>query len=262
MSTAEDVADANLIESVREHARWQTPCECVEENGLLLVAGANGLPVGYRNCAARVDPRIAPETAVARAKKFFGARGRGFSMLTRSRRDQDLESYLPAAGFIQRSDAPCMLVAAPLGICDPPPGIRIECFAEERHVHDAVTVNAEAYQAIRLPPQEVAFYFNRPAALLSDRVVGYVAYRGDEPVSTALTIMSGGGAGVYWVGTVNAAQRLGLAGICTRLATNAGFARGARVVTLQASRFGEPVYQRLGYETYDRMKWHSYPAPA
>jgi hypothetical protein len=46
-----------------------------------------------------------------------------------------------------------------------------------------------------------------------------------------------------------------LVSICTALVTNAGFANGASVVTLQASPFGEPVYQRLGYKTYDRLKW-------
>jgi len=85
-------------------------------------------------------------------------------------------------------------------------------------------------------------------------VEGFVAYRDTHPASTALTIFSGEGAGVYWVGTANDARRRGLGELCTRLATNAGFARGAKVVTLQASPFGEPIYKRLGYRTYDRTR--------
>jgi len=27
----QDLADANLLEAIREHARWQEPCECIEE---------------------------------------------------------------------------------------------------------------------------------------------------------------------------------------------------------------------------------------
>jgi ribosomal protein S18 acetylase RimI-like enzyme len=92
-------------------------------------------------------------------------------------------------------------------------------------------------------------------------VIGFVAYRDGVPVSTALTILSGEGAGVYWVGTTSDARRSGLGEICTRLATNAGFAHGARVVTLQASPFGEPIYQRLGYQSYDRLLRFRYPAP-
>lgn len=255
-----DLADANLLESVREHARWQTPCECIEEDGVLLVAGPNDFPAGYRNCVARTDPRATAHEILDRARDFFAARRRRFVVLVRAHRDPDLEAALLAVGANMRHDVPCMLIEAPLPDVEPPPGIRIDRFTEERHVLDAVQVNAEAYQANRLPPAEAKIYFNRPSTLLSERVIGFVAYRGAAPLSTALTLMSGRGAGLYWVGTAVAAQRTGLAGLCTRLATNAGFARGASVVTLQASPFGEPVYRRLGYRTYDRMKWYSYPA--
>ena len=74
-----------------------------------------------------------------------------------------------------------------------------------------------------------------------------------------LTIFSGNGAGIYWVGTIPEAQRSGLGTLCTRVATNAGFQNGASVVTLQASPYGEPIYLRLGYKTYDRLKWYLCP---
>lgn len=258
----EDLADANLIESIREHARWQQTCDCVEEDGMLIVAGTNAFPAGYRNCVARIDTDVPAQAVLERARDFFARRRRGFAALVRASRDRDLEQALLAAGATLRFGIPCMLLDAPLDRADPPSGIRIERFTEERHVRDAVTVNAEAYQANGLAPEQTAVYFGRPAELLSDRVVGFVAYRGIQPLATALTILSGAGAGLYWVGTVAAAQRTGLGGLCTRLATNAGFSRGASVVTLQASPFGEPLYRRLGYRTYDHMKWYSYPAPS
>lgn len=255
-----DLADANLVESIREHARWQDPCDVVERDGLLLLAGVNAFPGAYRNCAVRLDHRVAAAEVLERARDFFAARERGFTVWARTGRDDDLEALLQSAGLERRVDSPCMLVDTPLSDAAAPPDIRIEAFADERHVRDAIAVNAEAYQAIGLPAEETHAGFRQPARLLSERVVGFVAYRGNRPVSTALTIMSGAGAGVYWVGTVNDAQRAGYGGLCTRLATNAGFARGARVVTLQASPFGEPVYRRLGYETYARVRWYRHKA--
>jgi ribosomal protein S18 acetylase RimI-like enzyme len=251
-----DIADANLIESVREHARWQVPCERVEEDGLLFVAGANAFPIGYRNCAVRVDRNVGAQDVLERAREFFGRRGRGFAVPVCTERDEDLESVLQATGLKPRADIPRMLIERPLPDAPMPPEVRVERFAEERHVRDAVEINAEAFQLNRLPPEEARLFFGRPSELLSGRVTGYVAYRQNQPVSTALTILSGAGAGVYWVGTVASAQRSGLGSLCTRLATNAGFARGASVVTLQASPFGEPVYRRLGYRTYGRLKWY------
>ena len=258
----EDLADANLIEAIREHARWQDSCELVERDGLLLLAGSNAFPGAYRNSVVRLDRSVPAAEALGHARDFFAARGRGFTAWARTGRDDDLETLLQSAGLERRSDSPCMLVDTPLADADAPPGIRIETFTDERIARDAVAINAEAYQMIRLPAEETRIGFQRLSASSAEKVVGFVAYRGERPVSTALTIVSGAGAGVYWVGTVSDAQRAGLGGLCTRLATNAGFARGARVVTLQASPFGEPVYRRLGYRTYGRLRWYRHRAPS
>jgi len=58
--------------------------------------------------------------------------------------------------------------------------------------------------------------------------------------------------GVYWVGTVPAARRRGAADAVTRHVTRAAFEQGARMVTLQASAAGEPVYRRMGYREVGR----------
>jgi hypothetical protein len=250
-----DLADANLLESIREHARWQSPCELVEENGILMIAGATNFPGAYKNCVARIDRNVPAAELLERARDFFGSRQRGFTVFVRTSRDADLESLLQAEGFTQRSDSPCMLIEAPVSLPDLAGGIEVEHFAEQRHIRDASLINAEAYQALGLAPEETHAFFAHPSRLLARQVAGYVAYRGGLPLATALTIKSADGAGVYWVGTVTVAQRTGLATACTALATNAGFSHGATVVTLQASPYGEPVYRRLGYRTYDRLKW-------
>lgn len=250
-----DLADANLIESIREHARWQSPCDMVEEDGILLVAGATALPGGYKNCAARVDPAMPAHEVVARAKEFFRSKNRGFSMLVRSSRDQDLENILKEEDFVQRSDSPCMLAEAPVPVPALREDVRVEHFAEHRHIRDAALINAEAYQALGLPATETHAMFADLARIAARNLIGCVAYRDRQPLATALAIKSPDCAGVYWVGTASQAQRMGLASVCTALVTNAGFSDGASVVTLQASSFGEPVYQRLGYRTYDRLKW-------
>jgi ribosomal protein S18 acetylase RimI-like enzyme len=256
-----DLADANLIEATREHARWQEPCECVEEGGVLMVAGANALPLAFRNCVARVDTSVPAREVLERAREFFARRRRGFVVLLGAKRDADLDAAAVAAGLAHVSDLPCMLVDSPLAEPAIPAGVRVERFSEERHVLDAVRVVAEAYEMLKLPAQEARVYFGRPAELLSPRVEGFVAYRDDRPVATALTIFSGAGAGVYWVGTAAEARRSGLGELCTRLATNAGFAKGAKVVALQASAFGEPLYRKLGYRAYDRLRRYRHAAP-
>jgi ribosomal protein S18 acetylase RimI-like enzyme len=258
----QDLADANLLQAVREHARWQEPCECVEEEGVLMMAGANAFPGIFRNCVARTDASVSAAVVLERAQAFFTQRGRGYTMLVRSSRDQDMMQALHAAGLAPAADSPCMLIETAVAEPHIPDGIRIEPFDGVARVQHAVQINADAYEALKLPAAETRVFFGRPQALMLPRVIGFVAYRDGVPVSTALTILSGEGAGVCWVGTTSDARCSGLGEICTRLATNAGFARGARVVTLQASRYGEPIYRRLGYQTYDRLLFYRYRAPA
>jgi ribosomal protein S18 acetylase RimI-like enzyme len=256
-----NLADANLLEAIREHARWQDPCECVEEGGVMMVAGPNAFPIAFRNCVVRIDGGVVPARVLEGARRFFSSRGRAFTIIVRSSRDKDIDEALRGAGFSPTADSPCMLIESPVDEPNVPAGIRLERIREEMHVRHAVQVNEEAYEAIKLPAHETRIFFGRPSALLSSRVVGFVAYRDGVPVSTALTILSGEGAGVYWVGTAAHARRSGLGDVCTRLATNAGFAGGASVVTLQASPYGEALYRRLGYKTYDRLLRFRHPAP-
>jgi ribosomal protein S18 acetylase RimI-like enzyme len=260
--SAQDLADQNLFEAIREHARWQSAGECREDAGLLMVAGPNAFPALFRNCVARLDPAVSARETLDRARDFFRRRGRGYTVMLRESRDRDLDQALRSSGLSPSAEAPCMLIESPLPEPEIPSDVSVEPFRELRHVADAVEINAQAYEALKLPAAEARIYFGRPKELLSPRVTGFVAYRGGQAASTALTIHSGRSAGVYWVGTANAAQRRGLAEICTRLATNAGFARGASVVTLQASPYGEPLYLRLGYRTYDRLRRYRLPAPS
>jgi ribosomal protein S18 acetylase RimI-like enzyme len=252
--TAEDLADANLLEAIREHARWQEPSEVVEDEGVLMMAGANAFPAAFRNCVARTSAATPAGRVLERAREFFGRLGRGFTVFVREKRDGPIEELLRASGLAPAGETPCMVVEAPVAEPGVPQSVRVERFSDERHVRDAAEVSAEAYQAIKLAPEEARVYFCKPAGLLSRCVIGFVVYQDERPVSTALTILSGEGAGVYWVGTRPSAQRRGLGELCTALATNAGFAAGARIVTLQATAFGEPVYRRLGYRTYDQLR--------
>jgi hypothetical protein len=227
----------------------------------MMIAGPNAFPSAFRNCVVRTDAKVAAASVIERALGFFSRRGRAFTVLVRASCDQDVDEALRAAGLSPIAESPCMLIESPIDEPKVPPGITVERFREESHVRHAVQINEEAYQAIKLPAEEARLFFGRRSALLSPRIAGFVAYRDGIPVSTALTILSGEGAGVYWVGTATHAQRSGLGEVCTRLATNAGFASGASVVTLQASPFGEPLYQRLGYRTYDRLLRFRFAAP-
>jgi ribosomal protein S18 acetylase RimI-like enzyme len=55
---------------------------------------------------------------------------------------------------------------------------------------------------------------------------------------------------VYWVATSPAARRRGFGELVTRAAVRAGFEHGADLVVLQATAAGEPVYRKIGFDTF------------
>ena len=261
MADVAQLSNDNYLESIRAHAAFQDPCDWRERDGILLVAGASNFPGGYWNSAARSDVSVKPRVLFDAAREFFAQKRRMYSFQLIEKRDRDLETHLLKEKFEVRFDIPCMSVTEPLAIRATPPEIRIENISTLKHVKDFIEISVVAYALLGLPEVHTRAVFTRPEKLLEPNIIGVIAYRGDEPLATGFALMSGEGAGLYWIGTRPNAQRLGLGALCTVLTTNAAFERGAKVVTLQATKFGEPVYQRLGYKTYDRLRRYSGAMP-
>jgi hypothetical protein len=252
--------DENLLAATREFGRWQAGGVCMESDGLLTVAGSTAFPVGYANCVLRTDRTVAPTEVLERAAAFFAPRGRGFTVFARGAFDRDLEEALQRAGVTSLMDTPCMVIDEPLALPQLTAGCALRAVTDEAGAAAVCEVNAEAYQTLGLPADETRALYGPPRRLLAPHYVTCLGYRDGVPVSTAMVIFSPLLAGVYWVGTTSGARRTGLAEACTRQVTNAAFERGARAVTLQASPMGEPIYARLGYRTFDRLRWYVVPA--
>jgi GNAT superfamily N-acetyltransferase len=81
----------------------------------------------------------------------------------------------------------------------------------------------------------------------------YVARLDARPACCLTLIRQGPDAGVFLVGTIPEARGRGLARRLLLHALHAARAAGASVSTLQSSRLGYPVYQRLGYVELCRL---------
>jgi GNAT superfamily N-acetyltransferase len=88
----------------------------------------------------------------------------------------------------------------------------------------------------------------------------YLARLDDAPASTLFTVDRDGDCGIYFVATSPAAQRRGLSRRLLHLALAEALERGCETTTLQATKAGRPVYERLGYrdlgglEMWERRK--------
>ena len=75
----------------------------------------------------------------------------------------------------------------------------------------------------------------------------YIARVDGEPAASVVSNNHEGDCSIWWVATVPEARGRGLAPALMRRALADGKARGCEVSTLQATKLGQPVYERLGY---------------
>jgi ribosomal protein S18 acetylase RimI-like enzyme len=100
---------------------------------------------------------------------------------------------------------------------------------------------------------------------LPDPCFIYVARLEGEPASTVLTTDHPGMGGsfdcsVWCVGTLEAARGRGLAGALMRRAMFDARERGCATTTLQATKLGRPVYERVGYRDFGPLQmWELRP---
>jgi Acetyltransferase (GNAT) domain len=242
-------AHLNLVDSSLQFFELDPNAVVESEPGWLFGAGSVTHPV-ISNAAFRRDDSVSAEDFLRRASEFFSARGRGFSIWVRTGQDadSDLAAAAEAAGFQAVYKMPEMLLDEELATKPLPAGAELRQLSSESEAPDFWQVAKVAYASNGFPPEVFAGYTNH-SGLLAENVAAFAVHLDGKPASIAMTIVSHNVAGIYWVGSVERARGLGLGRAVTVAATNAGFALGAEIASLQASPMGKPIYTKLGYKT-------------
>lgn len=254
------LADLNLAESHREISRWNPNTDMAEQGDVLFVCGANTFPAV--NFVIRVGRRLksSPDKLISEAKEFFAKRRRSFTIIVRAHIDKDLLDQCKGLNLFQVSNSPGMSIETTLEEKPLPEGVTLKHVENEAMVNDFGEVVATSYTTLGMPENVGRSMFSEPSAFLAPHLYAVVAYKDRKPASCAMALISHSIAGIYYVGTVEAARGMGLAEHCTRATGNAAFKLGARSVILQASVYGEPVYKRMGYREFTRYPWFVCPS--
>lgn len=85
-------------------------------------------------------------------------------------------------------------------------------------------------------------------------LITYVARLDGEPASTVAARYEGGDGSIWNVATAPAARGRGLAGLLMRKALHDAAAAGCETSTLQATKLGRPVYERVGYRDFGALQ--------
>jgi hypothetical protein len=242
----------NFLAFYREQSLLSDRGRVLEADGALLHASGTDLAFLF-NAVHRTDPDRPATEVLATADEFFGALGRGYTVYAWPG-DDDLADAALAAGFQEFGGSPEMVCRARLDDADPPPGVELREVTDVDAVEDFLVVGTGAFATLGMPPHAMVEAMDRPERLLAPHWRTVLAVVDGEPAAAALTLLSHGIAGVYWVSTLPSHRGRGLGELVTRWVTNAAFDLGARAQTLQASAMGEPIYARMGYETLHRYR--------
>lgn len=251
----------NLIDSSRQLFELDPDATVEDGKGWVFGAGSPDHPA-ISNAAFRRDDGVDPEQFIKAARAFFGERDRGFSVWLRHGVSEDcnLSAAAEAAGLQCVHSMPEMVLRAPVEAPPLPPGAELRRLSRAEEAESYWQIAAASYTRIGFPPEVFGFYTDG-AGLLADNVAAFIAHLDGTPVSIAMTIVTDGVAGVYWVGSLEQARGKGLGRATTAAATNAGFDLGADIASLQASPMGEPIYTAMGYETIYEYRLLMSPPP-
>jgi ribosomal protein S18 acetylase RimI-like enzyme len=242
-------AHLNLIDSSRQLFELDPGVEIEVGPGWFFGAGRSSHPA-ISNAAFRIDDELDPGELVDRARAFFAARQRGFAVWARAEVAADRKLILAAqgAGLEGVYEMPEMVLVQRAEEDPLPAGAELRRVASPDDARRYWEVATAAYASIGFPPEVFAFY-ESPGGLWADNVAAFLADLDGRPAGIAMTIVSHGVAGIYWVGTTEEARGRGLGRAVTAAAVAAGFDMGAETASLQASPMGEGLYLQMGFET-------------
>jgi ribosomal protein S18 acetylase RimI-like enzyme len=249
------LSDLNLVEYWCESSRWVPNSEIVQCQDTVFIDSGLDFPSHSFAFNLAVGQNESPDDFIDRAKAFFSKRKPAFSLILRGHCDQAIIQHCKDNKTFLVAEAPGMVLDEPIKKGTVPPGARLHWVEDKNGVQHFKQVVAEAFHDLGLPKEVGESYFAYAERVISPYSVLAVAYLEGEPASAAMAMLSHGIAGIYWVGTTKEARGMGLGGYCTREVSNAAFELGARKVVLQASKFGEPVYLKMGYREITRYPW-------
>jgi GNAT superfamily N-acetyltransferase len=252
------LCDLNFAESIRETARWRAESEILEFHDLLLVAGSDNTTA--TNFAVRLHRGASPDAATVldKCSSFYGGRECSYSLHVRRHADADLEEALHKVPLKLIFNMPVMIMDRPIESPELPAGVKLRSITDKQGAYDFVSILMDSYRDLGMSPAAGFSMFNAPERILQPHCSFCIAYYNEKPASCAMLLYSHSIAGIYWVGTTREARGKALASACVATVANEALNRGISHVVLQASKFGEPVYRRLGFTEITRYLWYMY----
>ncbi len=212
----------------------------------MFVASPVPIANGYVNAAVRVTDAGEANDFVAEAVAFFAQAKRPFVLWALDSDDDLADAAIEHGGATDGEFAPAMWISTEIP-SDTSLRVSIVSSTEEQ-----ATFGSLAESGYDKPG--LARLLDLHGSYSSSGCRWAIAFDGDEPVGVGASFRHGNTGGVYYIATPPQARGRGVAAAVTSSLTNELIRDGAHGVSLQASPSGYPLYQRLGFATYDRYR--------
>jgi GNAT superfamily N-acetyltransferase len=149
-----------------------------------------------------------------------------------------------------------MVCDGPLERREPPAGVTVRFASSAADVAAYANIAGKAFTHLSMPERFTRDAIDNPTVMLGSDCVIALADLDGAPVAGASAMLFGREPAGYvgWVACLDEARGRGLGDVVTRAVTNEAFARGASLLTLEASQFGEHTYARMGYREIYRYR--------
>ena len=251
-----ELADLNLAAVIKSRMNSIPNATLLEQHGQL--AYSIGMPIldGHLNGILRYSQDNNTQNIREFCNDFLQRLGHGFVIWIRDHADSKLETSLRSLGLapMREPGSAGMITEQRLSLPETPTDFQIAKVSTNEEAEDFNRVIAASF-GMPLAISQLAI--GRLSQLTKPNVAAFVIKSQGQAVAAGMTVVEHGVAGLYYIGTIPQARGRGLGELCTRLLTNTAFDLGARAAILQASKIGEPLYQRVGYKTITHYRWYS-----
>ena len=247
MLSVDERAHRNLCDFTRFCARLDRGSALVDEYGVVAAIGPADFPTA--RMAVRANDDLAPDAWAETVTELFATHGKTGCVFTRVGVDDPVTTELANRGFREWAQTPEMVCEQVLDARPPPPAVTLRFAESPGDVAEYARVAGEAFVHLSVPAEITRDAIDNPEVMLQPDCAIALAEIDGTAVAGALAVILGDEPNGYigWVACTDEARGRGLGDVVTRAVTNEAFTRGAQLVTLEASPFGEHTYARMGY---------------
>src|SRR3954470_9440375 len=252
--SVDERAHRNLCDFTRFCARLDRGADLVELDGVVAAIGPADFPTARQ--AIRADDELDPAAWARTVDELFAAHGRTGCVFARAGIDDATSDELVTRGFREWATTPEMICDQALEPRTAPAGVTGRLAQTADDVAAYAQIAGRAFTHLSVPEEVTRTTVDNADVMLQPDCVIALADLDGTPVAGALVVLFDEGRAGYvgWVACVDEARGHGLGDVVTRAVTNEAFARGASLVKVEASPFGEHTYPRMGYREIYRYR--------